>query len=252
MCRISSANCFISGFTASQSPQLRLRSVVGYTLLISLLFCFTFASKVFLYVIRRKVRLKSIVELRASSDNVGESFGTAEFIDKNGTLITNAHVVTYTRLGTVYQFENYSIRFSDEEDYYPVELVKYDVEIDIAVLRICESSSCKFNVIKNGKSSNLKSGDKVYAIGNTVNYGLSISQGIVGIPLLNIEYSGAVRTVIQCDLTIADGNSGGALLDSRGRLVGITTFRTKDRLGNIVYGIAYCIPIDIVMGFVEE
>ncbi len=196
--------------------------------------------------------LKSIVELRASSDNVGESFGTAEFIDKNGTLITNAHVVTYTRLGTVYQFENYSIRFSDEEDYYPVELVKYDVEIDIAVLRICESSSCKFNVIKQGKSSNLKSGDKVYAIGNTVNYGLSISQGIVGIPLLNIEYSGAVRTVIQCDLTIADGNSGGALLDSRGRLVGITTFRTKDRLGNIVYGIAYCIPIDIVMGFVEE
>ena len=141
--------------------------------------------------------LKSIVELRASSDNVGESFGTAEFIDKNGTLITNAHVVTYTRLGTVYQFENYSIRFSDEEDYYPVELVKYDVEIDIAVLRICESSSCKFNVIKKGKSSNLKSGDKVYAIGNTVNYGLSISQGIVGIPLLNIEYSGAVRTVIQ-------------------------------------------------------
>ena len=189
--------------------------------------------------------LKSIVELRASSDNVGESFGTAEFIDKNGTLITNAHVVTYTRLGTVYQFENYSIRFSDEEDYYPIELVKYDVEIDIAVLRICESSSCKFNVIKKGKSSNLKSGDKVYAIGNTVNYGLSISQGIVGIP-------GAVRTVIQCDLTIADGNSGGALLDSRGRLVGITTFRTKDRLGNIVYGIAYCIPIDIVMGFVEE
>lgn len=73
-----------------------------------------------------------------------------------------------------------------------------------------------------------------------------------GIPLLNIEYSGAVRTVIKCDLTIADGNSGGALLDSLGRLVGITTFRTKDRLGNIVYGIAYCIPINIVMRFVEE
>ncbi len=46
MCRISSADCFISEFTASQSPQLRLRSIVGYTLLISLLFYFLFVSKV--------------------------------------------------------------------------------------------------------------------------------------------------------------------------------------------------------------
>ena len=67
VCRISSADCFISGFTASQSPQLRLRSIVGYTLLISLLFCFTFASKVFLYVIRRKVRLKNFFNLCLTS-----------------------------------------------------------------------------------------------------------------------------------------------------------------------------------------
>ena len=67
MCRIFSADCFYSGFTASQSPQLRLRSIVGYTLLISLLFCFTFASKVFLYVIRRKVRLKNFFNLCLTS-----------------------------------------------------------------------------------------------------------------------------------------------------------------------------------------
>ena len=45
MCRISSADCFISGFTASQSPQLRLRSIVGYTLLNGCLFCSAFSSK---------------------------------------------------------------------------------------------------------------------------------------------------------------------------------------------------------------
>lgn len=152
-------------------------------------------------------------------------------------------------MGTVHQFDEYSIRFVDEENYHPVELIKYDVELDIAVLRLTETT-CSFNVIKLGKSSELKSGDKIYAIGNTVNYGLSISQGIVGIPLLNIEYSGTIRSVIQCDLTIADGNSGGALLDARGRLVGVTTFRTKDYSGNIVYGIAYCIPIDLVIAYV--
>lgn len=195
--------------------------------------------------------LKSIVELKAFTDNIGESFGTAEFIDKDGTLITNAHVVIYKRLGTAHQFDEYSIRFADEGNYHSVELIKYDIELDIAVLQLTETT-CNFNVIKLGKSSGLKSGDKIYAIGNTVNYGLSISQGIVGIPLLNIEYSGTIRSVIQCDLTIADGNSGGALLDERGRLVGITTFRTKDYSGNIVYGIAYCIPIDLIMEFILE
>ena len=67
MCRISSADCFISGFTASQSTQLRLRSIVGYTLLNGCLFCFAFASKVFLYIIRRNVRLKNIFNLCLTS-----------------------------------------------------------------------------------------------------------------------------------------------------------------------------------------
>lgn len=193
--------------------------------------------------------LQSIVEVKASSETVGESFGTAEFIDKDGTLITNAHVATYTQLGTVNVFEEYSIRFAAEEEYRKAELVKYDTALDIAVLRL-EDTSCEFAPIKTGDSSTLRSGDKVYAIGNTVNYGLSISQGMVGMPLIKIEYAGVIREVIQCDLTIAEGNSGGALLDERGRLLGITTFRTKDNAGNVIYGLAYCIPIHIVMEYV--
>ena len=198
-----------------------------------------------------KDSLRSVVELKASSDSVGESFGTAEFINEDGTLVTNAHVVTYSHLGIVNTFDEYAIRFADEDEYRKVSLVKYDTDLDIAVLRIADSS-CLFKPICIGESSALQSGDRVYAIGNTVNYGLSISQGIVGIPLLNIEYSGLVREVIQCDLTIAEGNSGGALLDERGKMVGITTFRTKDNSGNVVYGVAYCIPMDIVMSFVKE
>ncbi len=195
--------------------------------------------------------LQSIVEVKASSETVGESFGTAELINKDGTLITNAHVVTYTQLGTVNVFEEYSIRFATEEEYRKAELVKYDTALDIAVLRLVDIS-CKFIPMKLGDSSALRSGDKVYAIGNAVNYGLSLSQGMIGIPLIKIEYAGVIREVIQCDLTIAEGNSGGALLDERGRLVGITTFRTKDNAGNVIYGLAYCIPIHIVMEYVES
>ena len=63
VCRIFSADCFYSGFTASQSPQLRLRSIVGYTLLISLLFRFAFASKVFSTLCTEKLSWKNHFQL---------------------------------------------------------------------------------------------------------------------------------------------------------------------------------------------
>ena len=92
----------------------------------------------------------------------------------------------------------------------------------------------------------------VYAIGNLSNYGLSITKGIVSIPHINITYNNITRNVIQCDLTISDGNSGGALVNSDGKLIGLTTFRLKDQSNNIIYGISYCIPINTVLEYIEN
>ena len=203
------------------------------------------ASKIF------KDNLYSVVEIKAVAEGVGESFGTAEFIDEKGTLITNAHIVTYSRFDMTYTFDEYAIRFAMEEIYREVELIKYDIELDIAVLRLKEID-LEFRSIKLGSSKKLQSGDTVYAIGNAINHGLSMSKGMVGIPVVIMEYSGYTKTVIQCDLTIAEGNSGGVLLDERGKVVGITTFRTKDTEGNVGYGLAYCIPIDIIMEYIES
>ena len=82
------------------------------------------------------------------------------------------------------------------------------------------------------------------------NYGLSLTSGIVAIPHVNVTYNQSKRNVIQCDLTISDGNSGGALINDKGELVGITTFRLKDQSNNIIYGISYCIPINVVMKYI--
>ena len=69
---------------------------------------------------------------------------------------------------------------------------------------------------------------------------------------INVTYNETTRNVIQCDLTISDGNSGGALVDSKGKLIGLTTFRLKDQSNNIIYGISYCIPINTVMEYIEN
>ncbi len=191
----------------------------------------------------------SIVEIKASTEDVGDSFGTAEFISSDGTLVTNAHVVIYKKMGTYYAFENISIRFSFEENYRSVSLIKYDNDLDLAVLKL-DNLDCNFNAIPVGNSSHIKNGNQVYAIGNLNNGGLSITKGIVSNADIQVVYDGLARKVIQCDLTIADGNSGGALLDKNGNLIGITTFRLKDNNGNVIYGISYCIPVNVVLEYI--
>lgn len=191
----------------------------------------------------------SILEIKAETEDVGISYGTAELISKDGTMVTNAHIVTYSKLGETLAFEKISVRFVDEEDFREVELIKYDTNLDIAVLKL-NTIDRKITPIKMGDDSKLKSGEDVYAIGNLSNYGLSISKGIVSIPHINVTYNNITRNVIQCDLTISDGNSGGALLNSDGKLIGLTTFRLKDQSNNIIYGISYCVPINTVMEYI--
>ena len=191
----------------------------------------------------------SIIEIKAETESIGTSYGTGEIIAEDGTIVTNAHVITYTKLSETYLFETIFIRFVDEEDYRQVDVVKYDIEQDIAVLKL-NNTGRVLKPIKIGDDSKLKVGDKVYAVGNMSNYGLSLTQGVVSIPHINVSYNNIVRNVIQCDLTISDGNSGGALINSNGELIGLTTFRLKDKSNNIVYGISYCIPISVVMEYV--
>ena len=196
--------------------------------------------------------LENVVELKAETESYGESYGTAEIITSDGIMVTNAHVVTYTRVSVVSTFEEYSFRFSYEDEYRSAELIKYDSEMDIAVLKITDTTDLNITPIKTGNSDTISAGDRVYAVGNAANYGIGIFEGIISIPLLNIEADGVTRAVIQCDLTIAAGNSGGALLNDKGELIGLTTFRTKDTSGNVIYGIVYSIPINTVLEYVSQ
>ncbi len=195
--------------------------------------------------------LYNVVEVKAESDQIGQSFGTGEIISADGKIVTNAHVVTYIRLSAVHEFENYYIRFSFEDDYRAVTLEKYDSDLDVALLQLSEYSDLALKPIRLGDSGSIHSGDRVYAIGNASNYGIGIFEGIVSIPLIKVELDGLTRNVIQCDLTIAAGNSGGALLNDNGELIGITTFRTKDMSGNVIYGIVYCIPVNTILGYIK-
>lgn len=197
-----------------------------------------------------KSSMYSVVEVKATTEDIGDSFGSAVFVCKDGTLVTNAHVVTYKQLNVYYEFNTIEIRFCFENDYRPVSIIKYDKDLDIALLKL-NDVNCDFKPVSFSDSKACKTGNLVYAVGNLNNVGLSMSKGIVSNPSINVEYNDKTRNVIQCDLTIADGNSGGALFDESGKLLGITTFRLKDSSKNVIYGIAYCVPANVVLEYIK-
>lgn len=192
----------------------------------------------------------SVVELKSSSKLHADNYGTAVFIDDDGMLITNSHVVLYKKNHEYWQYDDYFIRLASENNYHEVSLLKYDTNLDIAVLKL-DKNDAEYKSILIGNSEDVDFGDDVYAIGNALNYGISIEKGIVSIPRIKLEYDNIIRDVIQCDLNITPGNSGGALLDKNGKLIGITSFRTKDVNGNVVYGMAYAVPIQIIIEYIH-
>lgn len=193
--------------------------------------------------------VKSVVELRASTDGVGTSYGSAVFVNEDGSLVTNAHVACYEGDdGEQQPHDRLSIRFHGEDDYVDVSLVRFDAQADLCLLSYSGTAG-DFSPIAIAESGLLDSGDRVYAVGNAMNHGLSISEGIVSLPLINIVLEGHDFLVIQSDITINSGNSGGALLDSSGGLVGITTFRLRDIDGYIIYGVAFSIPSDQLLTY---
>ncbi len=191
----------------------------------------------------------SIVEVKATQGTTSESFGTAVFMDESGRMITNSHVVTFKKNSEITEYDEVWIRLPSEDDYRVAHVEKFDDEMDLAVL--CpEDVDFSFTPIETADSNKVDYGDKVYAVGNAMNYGISISEGIISSPLIDVEYSGITQTVIQADVVISAGSSGGALLDRKGRLIGLTTFRLKDNEGNVVYGTAYSIPVNEIMEYV--
>ena len=196
--------------------------------------------------------LQSVVEVKAYTKDVGESFGSAVLMKSDGTLVTNSHIVTYSKLGETKAFDEISIRFANSDNYISVTLVKYDVLKDLAVLKIKDKNEKKLKAMKTGDIKKVKSGDEVFAIGNLSNYGIGITKGHVSVSKINIVVDGNKKEVIQCDITIVSGSSGGALVNMNGKLIGITTFRTKDNLGNVIHGIGYVIPINRVLEYINK
>ncbi len=173
-------------------------------------------------------------------DGGGEATGSGFVVDKDGTIVTNAHVVG--------EAENVQVRFKEDGDLVDAKVVGKDPSTDVAVLKV-DPSDADLQPLPLGSSGDAQVGDAVVAIGNPFGYTRSVTTGIVSAKQRQITAPNgfSIENVIQTDAAINPGNSGGPLLDAEGRVIGINSqIATGGSQGSV--GIGFAVPIDTVKG----
>lgn len=163
--------------------------------------------------------------------------GSGVIIDSSGLVLTNAHVVDHAN-SIVAQMNDGTRTYAT--------IVGVDVATDVALLQL--EPRVKYPAIEVAKSADLKIGSPVTAIGNPFGLAQSVTAGIVS-GLHRSDHSSRIQDYIQIDASVNPGNSGGALIDQKGRLVGINS-AIMSTPGSVVpsnIGIGFAIPIEIVL-----
>ncbi len=174
----------------------------------------------------------------------GEGSGSGAVIDRQGHILTNYHVVEDAK--------EIQVTICRGKQPYPAKMVGYDAEHDIAILKI-DAPPEELYPIAFGSSDNLKVGQRVYALGNPFGLDGTITTGIIS--ALNRTLPSRVpgrdlQSIIQTDAALNPGNSGGPLLDTSGRLIGMNVaIATKSGQSA---GLGFAIPINRIARYIPE
>jgi serine protease DegS len=194
-------------------------------------------------VITERVRPNPIEEMFGDAaprfrQRVERSLGSGVIFDARGHIVTNHHVIASADAIRVQLADG---RVAD------ATIVGRDPDTDLAVLKI---SLNKLPVMPLGRSDRLRVGDVVLAIGNPVGLSQTVTQGIVSATGRGQLGVATFENFIQTDAPINVGNSGGALINADGELIGINTAVLAKNLG--VEGIGFAIPVNLARGVMDE
>ena len=170
-----------------------------------------------------------------------KGYGSGVIITTDGYIITNNHVIENA--------EKVTVKLNDNREY-DAKVIGRDPSTDIALLKV---ESDKLPFVKYGDSDNLKLGEWVLAVGNPFNLTSTVTAGIVSakgrsLGILDDRYR--IESFIQTDAALNMGNSGGALVNTSGQLIGITSAIISP--SGAYAGNSFAIPVNIVKKVVED
>ena len=167
--------------------------------------------------------------------------GSGVVISDDGYILTNNHVISSSDSSSFYQVsdaKSVKVKIYGDETEYTAEIIGTDSQTDLAVLKIDKAG---LTAAEFGDSSSVQIGEFVLAIGNPYNLDYSVTAGIISALDRKMTVENTTYKVIQADCAINSGNSGGALVNSKGQVIGITTLKLS---GTGIEGVSFAIPIN--------
>lgn len=180
--------------------------------------------------------------------------GTGVIYTSDGYIVTNAHVIYDSEYNSGKAAKVTVLMNDDKNTKYDAAIVAYDVDADLAVLKI---KATGLTAAEFGDSSKLSVGDSVVAIGNPLGLDLTntVTSGIISGLNRNITINDKTMTLIQTDAAINSGNSGGPLIDSDGKVIGINSSKMSSSYSSnsaSIEGIGFAIPANTVVETIND
>lgn len=175
--------------------------------------------------------------------------GSGIIISEDGYILTNNHVVSASTSSSYYEVtdaKSVKVTLYNDETVYDAKIVGKDDKTDLAVIKIEKDGLTKAEL---GDSSTVKVGEFVMAVGCPLGLNTTVTQGIISAVDRTVTAEGNKYVVLQTDAAINSGNSGGALVNSKGQVIGINTLKLS---GNGIEGIGFAIPISSTTEIVAQ
>ena len=175
-------------------------------------------------------------------NSTGTATGSGIIISEDGYILTNNHIVATSSDDSFYEVSDatkVSVTLFEDETEYEAKIIGKDEQTDLAVIKIDKTGLTPSEF---ANSDELKVGEFAMAVGNPLGLGTTVTTGSVGaVNRKVVDDNGQSFTLIQTDAAINSGNSGGALVNSLGQVIGINTLKLS---GEGVEGIGFAIPIN--------
>ena len=190
--------------------------------------------------------VNSVVALSCTmtvDNKTGVSAGTGFIMTEDGLIVTNHHVVDGATTIVVTMADGTEL---------PAVLIGSDATNDVALIKV---NATGLDAVTIGSSADMQVGDQVVAIGNALGeLTASLTVGYISGMDRNVNTDGSVINMLQTDVAINSGNSGGPLFNAKGEVIGITTAKYSGTTssGASIEGISFAIPVDDVIGILED
>ncbi len=181
--------------------------------------------------------------------STGDATGSGIIISEDGYILTNNHVISSENTSSYYAISEATgikINLYNDEQSYDATVVGTDSYTDLAVLKIEKSGLTPATI---GDSDTIKVGEYVMAVGNPLGMKYSVTTGIISAVNREVQCEGTTYLAIQTDAAINSGNSGGALVNANGEVIGINTMKLA---GSGIEGIGFAIPISSTTSIIDQ